>query len=101
MTDRLRIFFDGDASQFLPSGGSCIFCEVRQSIDDGPLTFIRVRERTSEHNTRDCAWVCPDCVARAFLQVSRLGLWTQVSGQVLAAIRRHFARKPLRLESKE
>ncbi len=87
---RKELIFDGDGSQFLESGHPCSLCGHRLTIDGpGPRTFIRVREKTGA-NSREIGFLCPDCVARAFLQVSRLGLWTQVRAVVLRAIRSHF-----------
>lgn len=90
-----KLIFDGDASQFMPdSGEPCTLCGVHQNVydDKAPTTFIRVREKVGG-GTKEIAFVCPDCVARMFLQVERLSLWGQVSGTVLAAIKRLFVKK--------
>jgi len=90
-----RLVFDGDASQFMPDTGTpCTLCGVHQNVydDKAPTTFIRVREKI-EGGTHTIAFVCPNCVARMFLQVERLSLWNQVSGTVMAAIKRLFTKK--------
>ena len=61
---------------------------VRQRVDAmPPKVWVRVREKADE-GARVIGYVCPNCVARLFLQVTRLGLWKQVSGQLMASIRR-------------
>ncbi len=96
-----QLVFDGDASQFAPDSGlPCSVCGVHQSVDDKLHTcFIRVREKIPG-GTRHLMLVCPDCVARMFLQVERLSLWNQVSGVVMAAIRRLFEKKLAKAEAK-
>jgi len=91
---RRKLIFDGDGSQFLDTGIPCSVCGKRQEVGDSPASvFIRVREKLDDGSTRLLMLVCPDCVARMFLQVTRLDLWKQVSGTVLAAIRRLLAKK--------
>ena len=91
---RRKLIFDGDGSQFLPNGKPCSFCGRKMEPEDmPPPIFIRVREKLANGSTREIAHVCPDCVGRAFLQVERLSLWGQVSGQVVAAIKRVFEKK--------
>ncbi len=86
---RRKLVFDGDGSQFLPDGKPCTLCGRKMEATDVPSSvFIRVREKLESGGTRELAHVCPDCVARMFLQVTRLGLWNQVSSVVMAAIKR-------------
>lgn len=89
---RRKLIFDGDGSQFLPDTGlPCHFCGIHQTPEDA-MIFIRVREKL-ESGTREIGHVCPDCVARMFLQVERLNLWKYVTGQVMAAIKRLFKKR--------
>lgn len=89
--ERRRLVFDGDGSQFLHTGKPCRLCGVHQTPDDH-LVFIRVRERLGGE-TVEIAHICPDCVARMFLQVTRLDLWRHVRGNVIAAIKRMLGKK--------
>lgn len=89
---RRRLIFDADASQFMPAdmgGKPCSLCGVHQEIHSNPRTFIRVREKI-QGGSREIAHVCPDCVARLFLQVERHKLWDQVTAVVRSAIERIF-----------
>ena len=86
-----RLVFDGDGAQYLDSGKPCSLCGLRQTTNDH-LVFIRVRERR-DNGTEEIAHFCPDCIARMFLQVTRLDLWRCVRGNVIAAIRRMLDRK--------
>ena len=81
-----KLIFDGDGSQFTDTGQPCSLCNTRMTADNG-LVFIRVREKL-QTGTRELGFVCPDCVARMFLQVTRLDLWRHVSGNVVRAIQR-------------
>lgn len=82
------LIIDGDGSHYTPEGSPCSLCNDRQHVDDmPPKVWVRVREKADD-GTRVIGYVCPNCVARLFLQVTRLGLWKQVSGQLMAAIRR-------------
>jgi hypothetical protein len=92
---RRKLVFDGDGSQFLPDTGlPCSVCGKHQLPEDVPSqVFIRVREKLANGTTRHLMLVCPDCVARMFLQVERLSLWNQVSGVVMAAIKRLFEKR--------
>lgn len=78
-----QLVFDGDGSQYGDAGLPCSVCGKHQVHE----VFIRVREKVPG-GTRHLMLVCPDCVARLFLQVERLDLWRHVSGVVMAAIRR-------------
>lgn len=90
-----QLVFDGDGSQFTPDTGlPCSVCGKHQTVGDRPSqVFIRVREKLTTGGTRHLMLVCPDCVARMFLQVERLSLWDQVSGVVRSAIKRLFEKK--------
>ena len=91
---RRSLVFDGDGSQYAVQGSLCAICnKLQRPGDDPPSVFIRVREKLASGRTRELMQVCPDCVARMFLQTTRLDLWNQVSGAVLAAIRRLLHRK--------
>lgn len=78
------LVFDGDGTHNGPNSESCTLCQK----DDTPWghVVIRVREKI-EGGTRPVALLCPDCIARAVLQVERLGLWRHVSRVVMMAIR--------------
>ncbi len=96
-----QLVFDGDGSQYTDSGFPCSVCGKRQRIGDPQnQVFIRVREKLATGGTRHLMLVCPDCVARMFLQVERLSLWNQVSGVVMAAIKRLFEKKRAKAEAK-
>lgn len=71
------LIFDGDGSQYAGEE-PCTSCGERQQIHCPPTVFVRIRraQRTNSAASREVAWLCPDCVARAMLQIERLGLWT-------------------------
>lgn len=95
-----QVIFDGDGSQYTDSGLPCSVCGIRQQIGDAQnRVFIRAREKVSG-GSQHIMLVCPDCVARMFLQVIRLDLWKQVSGVVVAAIKRVFEKKRAKAEAK-
>ena len=87
-----ELIFDVDRSQFLPTGSPCSICGERQDPFGRHVSFVRVREKLGDHS-EPVAWLCPDCVARAMIQVERHGLWKQLSGAVAAAVARVLARK--------
>lgn len=92
-----KLVFDGDASQTTArdfGGEPCTLCHGR------PPTLIRVREKVAG-GTQPVAFVCPDCVARMFVQVERLSLWHTVSGVVLRAIHKVLLKKRLPSEAKQ
>lgn len=89
---RADLVFDGDGSQFMPTGHPCSLCRVRQTPTfTPPHSFVRVRERI-QGGTVERAWLCPDCVARATMVANRLGYWKQCSVAVRSAMRRMFNR---------
>lgn len=91
------LIFDGDGARYIPGDSPCTLCGTPQEIDTAPRVFIRVREKLA-HGTREVALLCPDCIARAVLQVERLSLWRDVSGAVRAAIQRMIAKRRKRIE---
>lgn len=96
-----QLIFDGDGSQYTESGLPCSVCGKHQRVDDSQnQVFIRVREKLAAGGSRHLMLVCPDCVARLFLQVERLNLWNQVSGVVMAAIKRLLAKRRTKVEAK-
>jgi hypothetical protein len=100
-TGKRKLIFDGDGSQYTSAGLPCRLCGVHQTVDDmPPSVFIRVREKLEDGSSRLVMHVCPNCVARLFLQVERLSLWNQVSGVVMAAIKRVFEKKRAKSEAK-
>jgi hypothetical protein len=94
LTGRRKLIFDGDGSQYTDGGQPCSLCGQHQTIGD-PINrvFIRVREKLANGSSQELAHVCPDCVARMFLQVTRLNLWNQVSAVVMTAIKRLFEKR--------
>lgn len=81
------------------TGIPCTVCGAHQSTDQ-QRTYIRAREKLADGSTRIVTLVCPDCVARMFLQVERLDLWSQVSGIVMSAIRRALDKRREKGEAK-
>ena len=91
-TGRRELIFDVDGSQYGPWGAPCSLCNVRQDPTVALLSFVRVREKLGDHSEH-VAYLCPDCVARAMIQVERCGLWRQLSGAVAAAVKRVLSRR--------
>lgn len=82
------VVFDGDGSQYIPGHSQpCTLCGIWQGIVRPPTTFVRVRRRV-DGGTREVAWLCPDCIGRAMIQVNRLGLLRQMRPTVRGALRR-------------
>lgn len=85
------LIFDVDAAQYGDAGAPCSLCGVRQ-VPAVLLSFVRVRQKLGDHS-KELAWLCPDCVARAMIQVERCGLWRQLSAAVATAVKRVLTRK--------
>lgn len=84
--DKRTLIIDGDGSHYTPEGSPCSLCNDRQTVENG-LVWVRIREQVPGGSS-PIGYVCPNCVARMFLQVTRLGLWKHVSGGLMASIRR-------------
>lgn len=98
MARRKNIIFDGDATQWTDGGSPCSLCGFKPHLEDAHTTLIRVRERHPGEPSTDVGFICPDCAARVFLQVTRLGLWKAVNKTLIAAIQRALRLKTPRLE---
>lgn len=88
LSRKTTLIFDGDGAQYLSSGDPCSLCGCRQTPWGKPRAFIRVRRKVNPGASKQVAQLCPDCIARAVLQVERLSLWSEVSPAVRAAVKR-------------
>jgi hypothetical protein len=81
------LIFDVDGAQYLPTGEPCTVCGVHQGIEHPPRALVRIRRKAGGRST-EVAFLCPDCVGRAMIQINRCNLLGQMSPAVRAALRR-------------